>query len=260
MKFCRVCGRACGRFPSCLGLKSYYGVRAWKVEYETRYHVLIECEKIKHIWDNAPFDFKGRASHSLILEWMVVECDKWGRDQRCSFAIALYYIWEAKNESMAKSVQEHPTTLKWVKPREPFIKLNVDVALKDNGEGSAGGVFRDHEGLCVGAFSSKIPAMRDIALMEAMGMKKDIDVVQEGGITHLIVETDAKLVVDMLHSTCTHVSKLSATYRSILEVCMQFRDCEIRWILRTCNGSADCMAKVALSFSCNMTWPNSVPI
>ncbi|KAF7810211.1 uncharacterized protein G2W53_036954 [Senna tora] len=51
--------------------------------------------------------------------------------------------------------------------------------------------------MCVGAFSCKAPAMRDAALMEAMGMKKGIEIASDGGISHLIVESDAKPVVDI---------------------------------------------------------------
>ncbi|KAF7818773.1 uncharacterized protein G2W53_024228 [Senna tora] len=59
----------------------------------------------------------------------------------------------------------------------------------------------DDEGMCVGAFSSKI-----LAMMEAIGIRKGIEVAQAGGITHLIIESDSKLVVVMLHSPCTHGS------------------------------------------------------
>ncbi|KAF7823302.1 ribonuclease H [Senna tora] len=183
-------------------------------EDETGYHVLIECEEIKHIWEHAPFDFNSRLSHGSILEWMAVEWDRWSREQRSSFVMALYHLWEARNnkkfgkesinlnniwckversgdeicaaESTTHLIHTSPTSLKWERPREPFIKLNVDVALKENGDGSVGGVFRDHEGMCVGAFSCKVTAMRDVALMEAMGIKKGIKIASEGGISHLI--------------------------------------------------------------------------
>ncbi|KAF7836704.1 ribonuclease H [Senna tora] len=257
-------------------------------EEETCYHVLVECDRLKQVWDAAYFDFKGRRSHVSLLEWMVVEWEEWGRDKRCVFAMTLYFIWEARNglkfgneapnlnsiwrrvercwdECNAAATMEvrdevPPANVKWLKPKEPLIKLNVDVALECNGEGAAGGVFRDHEGMCVGAFSCKIPRMEDIAVMEAMGIRKGIEVAQAGGITHLVIESDAKLVVDMLHSSCTHMSRLSSICRCILELCNHFTDCDIRWIPRSCNSSADCMARVALSFSCDKVWPDSVPI
>ncbi|KAF7831688.1 LINE-type retrotransposon LIb DNA [Senna tora] len=174
--------------------------------------------------------------------------------------MVLYYIWEARNgtkfrdeahnfndiwrraercwdeciaaEPVKNSDRGLPTNLKWLKPREPFIKMNVDITMKNNGEGSAGGVFRDHEGMCIGAFSSSIPAMMDVALMEAIGIKKGIDVAREGGITHLVIESDSN----------------------------QFDDYDIRWVPRSCNNTADCMARVALSFPGDKVWPDSVPI
>ncbi|KAF7806916.1 reverse transcriptase [Senna tora] len=158
------------------------------------------------------------------------------------------------------SDRDVPASLKWLKPSEPFIKMNVDIAMKNSGEGSAGGVFRDHEGMCVGAFSSSIPAMMDVALMEAIGIKKGIEVAREGRITHLVIESDSKLVVDMLYSSCTHMSRLSNICRSILELCSQFDECEIRWVPRSCNSSADCMARAALSFPGDKVWPDSIPI
>ncbi|KAF7801366.1 SKP1-like protein 14 [Senna tora] len=230
------------------------------IENEIGYHVLVECDILKQIWDNAPFNFNGRSYHGSVLEWMVVEWSEWSRDQRGCFAMSLYYIWEARNgkkfrgenpnlhdiwrrverswdelitaEESTMSNQNQPPNLKWIKPTDPFIKLNVDIALKQDGVGAVGGVFRDHERLCVGAFSGKVPPMGDVTLMEALGMRKGIEVARDGGITHIIVESDSKLVVDMLHSPCTHESRLSAVCKSIIELCKQFSDCDIRWVPR----------------------------
>ncbi|KAF7830887.1 ribonuclease H [Senna tora] len=258
------------------------------IENETGYHVLVECDILKQIWDNAPFNFNGRSYHGSVLEWMVVEWSEWSRDQRGCFAMSLYYIWEARNgkkfrgenpnlhdiwrrverswdelitaEESTMSNQNQPPNLKWIKPTDPFIKLNVDIALKQDGVGAVGGVFRDHEGLCVGAFSGKVPSMGDVTLMEALGMRKGIEVARDGGITHIIVESDSKLVVDMLHSPCTHESRLSAVCKSIIELCKQFSDCDIRWVPRVCNSSAHRMARLALNFNDDKVWPDSAPI
>ncbi|KAF7822353.1 putative sodium-coupled neutral amino acid transporter 6 [Senna tora] len=62
----------------------------------------------------------------------------------------------------------------------------------------------------VGAFSSSIPAMMDVALMEAVGIKKGIEVAREAGVTHLVIESDSNLVVDMLYSSSTRMSRLTS--------------------------------------------------
>ncbi|KAF7842138.1 hypothetical protein G2W53_004436 [Senna tora] len=170
------------------------------IEDEIGYHVLVECDILKQIWDNAPYNFNGRGYHGGENPNLH---DIWKRVERS---------WDeliTAEESTMKN-QNQPLNLKWTKPTDPFIKLNVDIALKQDGVGAVGGVFRDHEGLCVGAFSGKVPSMGDVTLMEALGMRKGIEVARDVGITHIIVESDSKLVVDMLHSSCTHESRFSA--------------------------------------------------
>ncbi|KAF7811004.1 scopoletin glucosyltransferase-like [Senna tora] len=141
-----------------------------------------------------------------------------------------------------------------------FAKKAKEAVKEGDGVGAVGGVFRDHEGLCVGAFSGKVLPMGDVTLMEALGMRKGIEVARDGGITHIIVESDSKIVVDMLHSPCTHESRLSAVCKSIIELCKQFSDCDIRWVPRVCNSSAHCMARLALNFNDDKVWPDSAPI
>ncbi|KAF7809749.1 retrotransposon protein, putative, unclassified [Senna tora] len=257
-------------------------------EDETAYHVLVECEVLNSVWNNAPFNFSGKNSHVSILEWMAVEWSEWKEGQRGCFMMALYYIWEMRNgkkfrgenanlniiwrkvdrswdevniaKTLSSTSQNQIPKLVWTKPLDPFIKLNVDIAMSYEGEGAVGGVFRDHEGLCVGAFAGKVAAMGDVALMEAVGLKRGIEVAREGGITHLLVESDSKLVMDMIHSACNHESRLSTICKSIVESCTKFSECEVGWVPRLCNSSAHSMARIALNLKEDKVWSDSVPI
>ncbi|KAF7814829.1 ribonuclease H [Senna tora] len=176
----------------------------------------LERRVLNSVWGNAPFNFNGKESHASILEWMVVEWSEWSKDQR-GWKVDRCWDEVITAETMLSTSQNQTIKLTWTKPTNPFIKLNVDIAVNHEGEGVVGGVFRDHESSCVGAFSGKVAAMGDVALMEAVGLRKGIEVAREGGISHLCVETDSNLVVDMLHSSCIHQSRLSTICRSILE-------------------------------------------
>lgn len=96
--------------------------------------------------------------------------------------------------------------------------------------------------------------------MEAIGIRKGVEVAKAGGITHYEIKSDAKLVVDMLHSSCTYMSRLSSICKGILDLCSQFGDYVVRWDSRSCNSSADCMARVALLSFSDKVWLDSVPI
>ncbi|KAF7807932.1 putative ribonuclease H protein At1g65750 family [Senna tora] len=176
----------------------------------------------------ARFDFSSWTYHNSLLEWMTVEWDRWGREKQCVFVMAIYFIWEARNQrKFANEVVnlngvwakverqwdeacvadngahldvEIPSELKWEKPKAPYLKLNVDEAVRSSGEGALGGLFRDREGVVHGAFMASAPALNDNTLVEALAIKKGVEVARQMGVLDLVVESDSRLMIDMLNS------------------------------------------------------------
>ncbi|KAF7815579.1 CHD3-type chromatin-remodeling factor PICKLE isoform X1 [Senna tora] len=67
-------------------------------------------------------------------------------------------------------------SLTWEKPEYPCVKLNVDAAASKEGGGTLGGVIRDAEGCCLGAFMGSVPCPNDPVILEAMAVRKGLEV------------------------------------------------------------------------------------
>ncbi|KAF7843501.1 F-box protein CPR1-like [Senna tora] len=222
--------------------------------------------------------FGKRHGTTLLLECTTIHYSngyRWSgcvglKEQRCHLVIALYLIWERRNlkkfqsevvslnnlwprvekcwdelqlaRQLDTNMLEVPPNLQWEKPRQPFIKLNVDTAVKSNGEGALGGVLRDCDGCVIGDFTGSTPALSDVALLEAMAVEKGMYVAKEVGVKHIIVESDSRIVVNMLNSNCDHASLLCAVCRNIIDLSLSFNEVCFKWIPRSCNNAADCMS------------------
>ncbi|KAF7806386.1 uncharacterized protein G2W53_038547 [Senna tora] len=258
------------------------------VEQENVYHTLIECNTLQQFWQEAKFDFSSWSYHQSLLEWMSVEWSSWVREQRRFFIMALYFIWDTRNRCKFANepinlnglwvrVERQwdelcvasngavmdvvvPASLRWEKPATDFMKMNVDAALKNTGEGALGGVLRDCEGMVHGVFMVSTPVLNDTILLEAMAVKKGVEFVRDAGVAKVIVECDSRLVVDMLNAGCNHSSLLSSVCTSILHMCNGFDDISFRWIPRTSNQCANRLSKAARDVIGEMIWRESMPI
>ncbi|KAF7821403.1 uncharacterized protein G2W53_026858 [Senna tora] len=257
-------------------------------EEEDVYHALVDCSRLKQEWDEARYNFASRFYHSSLIEWMVMEWLKWSEDQRCHFVIALYRIGECRNRrkvsqeasnfnglwnrvercwnenviarALVGNDLEVPSILRWEKPRFPYIKLNVDAAMKENRDRAIGGVLRDWDGLVTGAFISSTPNLNDVVVVGALAVEKGMKVAREAGMKDIIVNCDSRLVVDMLNARCNHTSLWSSVCTNILNLSCAFNDVIFRWIPRVCNKSADVMSRVAKNSSQDTIWTLSVPL
>ncbi|KAF7821357.1 putative ribonuclease H protein At1g65750 family [Senna tora] len=197
-------------------------------EEEDVYHALVDCSRLKQVWDEARYNFASRFYHSSLIEWMGMEWLKWSEEQRCHFVIALYRIGECRNRRKVSQEASNfnglwncvercwdenviaralvgndlkvPSILRWEKPKFPYIKLNVDAAMKENGDGAIGGVLRDWDGLVTGAFISSTPNLDDVVMVGALAVEKGMKVAREAGMKDIIVKCDSRLVVDMLNA------------------------------------------------------------
>ncbi|KAF7833947.1 ribonuclease H [Senna tora] len=212
--------------------------------HEDVFHALIDCPELQLMWVNANFDYSSRLYHANILEWLVVEAGGWKDEQMAFLAVAVYHAWERRNKKKfaneiikveelwprvermmeeiqvaaftdARNVMELPK-VKWEKPEYPFMKLNVDAAGSKSGGGAMGGLLRNSTGCCDGVFTSCVRFPSDPILLEAMSIKKGLELAKLKNCTHVLVECDSRLVVDMLHTPCDQASSLNAICKDIL--------------------------------------------
>ncbi|KAF7844268.1 Zinc finger, CCHC-type [Senna tora] len=247
-------------------------------EEESAYHVLAECDGIKSVWETARFDCSSRYDHASFLECLSVAANAWSAEQWCWATVYLYLIWEERNkrkfnnectnlERMGTRVDrlidevqianrrptnivEAPASFKWEKPARSEFKINVDNGVDCNGNGTIGGIARDDEGVVQGVFVEVVYITNDPILLKAMEIRLGVEMARDLGMERITVECDARLVVEMLETTCSNDSVLNSVCREILEVIVQFQYAKVRWIPRLCNSVADYLVKFMKNAPC----------
>ncbi|KAF7842503.1 uncharacterized protein G2W53_004801 [Senna tora] len=69
-----------------------------------------------------------------------------------------------------------------------------------------GGLVRDAEGLCRGVVMDYLSSLNDIVLLEALAIKKGLDLVHKIGAKRVVVKCDARPVTDILKIPCSQSS------------------------------------------------------
>ncbi|KAF7814801.1 retrotransposon protein, putative, unclassified [Senna tora] len=173
--------RACVGIIPCVGALRHRGMQIEDgcimcgTENEDVYHALIECSTLEPVWNLKKFQSEVVSLNNL-----------WPRVERCWDELVLA-------RQIDTYMLEGPPNLQWEKPRQPFIKLNVDATVKSNGDGALGGVLQDCDGSVICAFTGSTPALKDVALLEAMAVEKGMYVAREVGVKHIIVKVILEL-------------------------------------------------------------------
>ncbi|KAF7802971.1 putative ribonuclease H-like domain, reverse transcriptase zinc-binding domain-containing protein [Senna tora] len=257
-------------------------------EPEGVFHALVDCPELQILWAMAKYDYSSRVYHTNILEWLAMEAAEWSDEQLASLAVAIYLVWERRNKKKFASEVIHaeelwqrvervmdelqivtftedrsksePISFEWEKPEYPYTKLNIDASIIKEGGGALGGILRDETGACVGAYTHFVQYPNDPLLLEAMAIRNGLDLAHKVGCTHLMVESDAKMVIDILRTPCDKASTLNALYREILRSCTNFQVVNFNWIPRMCNLVADFIFRKARIDCKNVVWTDSVPL
>ncbi|KAF7826693.1 TMV resistance protein N-like [Senna tora] len=217
---------------------------------EDVYHAVIDCPDLQYMWVEAIFDYNSRVYHANALEWLVVEVREWKDKELAALAIVTYYAWERRNKKKfsnefirveelwsrveramdetqlalcsVDSCREYPVGSEWGKPAHPFVKVNVDAALKKEGGGVLGGLIHDEDGCCLGVYMNAISYPNDPIKLEAMVVKQGLELALKVGCKNVIVEGDAMLVMEFLKMPCGQSSSLNALCRDVLRFCNNF--------------------------------------
>ncbi|MCH88942.1 ribonuclease H protein [Trifolium medium] len=135
----------------------------------------------------------------------------------------------------------------WKKTPEGWIKLNCDGACKGGGESSGcGGLFRNSDGRWMKGYIKKI-GVCDAFHAELWGMYLGLDMAWKERIPQLIVESDSKVLIDMITDNCKFngvVPTLVRRIRNLLALNWHVQFCHT-W--REGNRCADWLANFSLS-------------
>ncbi|WCJ24336.1 hypothetical protein M5689_006303 [Euphorbia peplus] len=144
---------------------------------------------------------------------------------------------------------------RWQRPPIGTVKVNFDIAT--NGTRKLLGfaaVCRDNEGRVLSCWSRTMAGKWHVLVAEAMCLRFVLQWVLVEGLSDVIIETDAKGVVDRMRSFDVDLSDVGGvieTCRGLIRHCNLVR---IQHVKRSANSLADRLARASFNWSQPMFW------
>lgn len=244
---------------------------------ETILHAMRDCKYAKEVRENR---IENSIMHEFytydVQKWISLNLvAAFPREMDWSFywAIDFHSIWEWRNidlhdkkfvrltnwwEIIFRKVQEYKEVgvvtkivmecskvekhIRWFCLKPELVKLNVDGAHNVKGLSGCGGLICDKEGNWVGGLSKCVGRCSPL-MAELWGIHDGLKMMVERGFVKVMVESDSKLVVDIVNKVKSHNLAMSNLvlqihgYMELLEIV------EIHHIYREANGCANLLAK-----------------
>ncbi|KAF7837133.1 uncharacterized protein G2W53_005615 [Senna tora] len=230
-----------GILPTCVNLKN----RGMEVdtrccvcglEDENTSHALVGCPELKSLWDNHMSDADGQFNtNEVFVEWFSNKGTR--RDDR--------------NRAIMEG--------QWEAPMWHEMKVNVDASFLGQGKGGIGCVVRNFQGSCLAAFAKRIQNIESPDLLEAYAFLKGLELAKNLRCDNIILEGEAKKVVDLIHGSSQNLSHMGMIVDDIRKGMKNFSRVKIQWVSRNSNAVADRIANFACNLDNSQVWLKDFP-
>ena len=196
------------------------------------------------------------------------------------FMVACWYLWKWRNKNIFEEDFQRPNNptnvilkmtmeidsceqthvtgwthqkdtlfIGWKWPRDGWVKLNCDGAQKSSiNLSGCGDLLRDSNGDCLISYARKIGACDEFHT-EMWAMYLGLELAQRRRITHLQVESDSKVLVDMITGNCNINGSVPTLIRRIREFKNMNWHVQINHTWREGNRAADWLANFSLTLN-----------
>ena len=148
---------------------------------------------------------------------------------------------------------------KWRAPPEGMYKINVDGATSEDGRPSSIGVIiRDSRSETIAAMCLSLPGQYSSLETETIAVEKGVLLAKEMGLQHILLETDALIVVQSL-AVGDKGGSLGHFIQGISENLSFFSGWQINHLSRDCNKVAHELAQFAKCSGTNQVWKGVSP-
>ncbi|KAK9999984.1 hypothetical protein SO802_019587 [Lithocarpus litseifolius] len=135
--------------------------------------------------------------------------------------------------------------VRWEKPPEGWSKLNTDGSvLGSTGLAGCGGIARDNQGGWVAGFSRRI-GLSNSFVAELWGLRDGLILCCNLNITSIILELDAKTIVDIFQNSDYESNVVSPILDDCRQLICRFQRIQFKHCFRQANWCADRLARMA---------------
>ena len=150
--------------------------------------------------------------------------------------------------------------IKWERPESGWLKLNTDGSFDDLlGNAGGGGLIRDEQGQWVAGFTRKIGKINSF-MAEAWALRDGLVLCNQMKVSKVIVELDAKAVVDALNNQGSHNSAFSPLFNDRRQLASNIPQVDFRHIYRETNSCVDRPANLGRSEQLDFVLHSSPPV
>jgi ribonuclease HI len=140
--------------------------------------------------------------------------------------------------------------LQWQQPPIGTLKCNVDASFYNlAGATGWGWILRDSRGHFQLAGTNILHSPLNVLEGEAMALTEAMEEVMHRGLSHVIFESDSKLVVDAISSRQAGISEFSMLISNIQSMLRMNNYFEVKFVKRQANKVAHSLARAAFSMS-----------
>ncbi|XP_071928034.1 uncharacterized protein [Coffea arabica] len=153
--------------------------------------------------------------------------------------------WDCPWASLCNPTRRDMGTMlvSWEKPPTGWLKLNSDASVI-NGKAAGGGVLRDHWGRVVWAYYKEFGDL-DVLAAEAQSLLFSLQLCVERGVSSLIVESDSRVLVQLVGSKALSKWPLCTVLREITHHIGRL-EATLLHVFREANAVADALASLQL--------------
>nr|XP_016474344.1 PREDICTED: uncharacterized protein LOC107796124 [Nicotiana tabacum] len=131
--------------------------------------------------------------------------------------------------------------VKWHKPPEYWLKINIDGSKDAEGNSGIGGICRDHRGKLTMTIAFSI-GRTSSNMVEASAALAGVEWCSRSDCNNIILECDSQLVVDLINGKSKLPWQMQGIIKRIQDIAGQL-NCAIRHCYRESNQIADALAK-----------------
>ncbi|MCH83955.1 RNA-directed DNA polymerase (Reverse transcriptase), partial [Trifolium medium] len=146
-----------------------------------------------------------------------------------------------------QNAQQQPS--RWHKPDFGWYKCNVDASFhKELNKTSLGWCLRDDRGRFIMATTTWMEGNCSIMESESIALLEALKVLEQRGLSHVIIETDSKSVVDAIYHLRGGSSEFSSIVCNINNILLCNPKFKVKFIKRQVNMVAHTLARAAVSW------------